>query len=75
MALWFRLHLNDEQIGVAEVQRRDVLDLADPATADAVSTYVVRLDGRTVGTLTHRYGNGAWSLVAKAADLIAGVEQ
>ncbi len=74
MALWLRLMANADPIGVVEIQRREVLDLADPAVADAVSTYDVRRDREQVGTVTHRYGDGAWVLLAKAAALVAAVK-
>lgn len=73
--LWASLRANRERIGTVEIQRREVLDLADPAVGEAVSAYTVRLDGRAVGTVTHRYGDGAWALLAKAASLVAGAEE
>lgn len=72
MALWFRLNINLERIGVVEIRRRGQLDLSDPvAIANVRSTYDVRRNGHLVGQVTHRYGDGAWRLVAHAADLIA----
>lgn len=63
-----------EGIGTLEIQRHEPLDLTDPAAiVDVVSTYTVRLDGQDRGTVRHRYGDGAWVLLAKAAALVAGV--
>lgn len=72
MALWFELKVNAERIGVVEIRRLEHLDLTDPAAiADAVSTYEIRRDEQVIGSLMHRYGDGAWRLLAEAADLIA----
>lgn len=72
MALWFDLRVNANRIGLVEIRRVEHLDLADQAAiADAVSTYRIRRDGRYVGAVRHRYGDGAWQLLAAAADLIA----
>jgi hypothetical protein len=68
----FRLDINDTRIGVVEIRRRQRLDLTDQAAIqDVVSTYTVSRDHRKVGEVQHRYGDGAWRLVAAAADLIA----
>lgn len=67
MSLWFVLKINDlPSIGTFEAQRLEPLDLADPATTDAVSTYRVRINGAPVGTVRHRYGDGAWELIRRA---------
>jgi hypothetical protein len=73
MALWFNLKINEQCIGGVEVQRREPLDLSDPsAIQHEVCTYDVFLDGCRLGSVRHRYGAGAWRLLAAAADLIAG---
>lgn len=66
MSLWFVLTVNEQPIGSCEIQRREPLDLADPAVVDAVSTYDVRIDGRPVCQVRHRYGDGAWALLRLA---------
>jgi hypothetical protein len=71
MALWFTLSINDERIGHVEIRRREPLDLRDPAAiADVWSMYDVRRDGHLVGQVRHRYGAGAWTLLALASNLI-----
>ena len=72
MALWARLMVNAEQIGVVEIQRREFLDLtAQASIQDEVSTYDVTVDGQACGTVRHRYGDGAWRLLALAAEAVA----
>jgi hypothetical protein len=72
MAIWFDLCLNNTTLGLIEIQRIDKLDLSDPdAIANAVCTYIVRLDGLTVGTVQHRYGDGVFPLITIAANLLA----
>jgi hypothetical protein len=72
MALWFDVNINSQRIGTIDIQRREPLDLTDPASIqDAVCTYVVRRDGDLVGTVRHRYGDGVWVLLVIATDLIA----
>jgi hypothetical protein len=72
MAVWFHLNINDTVIGMVEIRRRQPLDLTDQAgIQDVVSIYTVSRDHRKVGEVQHRYGDGAWRLVAAAADLIA----
>lgn len=67
MSLWFPLNINDERIGVAEITRREFLDLTDRAAiANQVCTYLVRINDVDHGTVRHRYGDGAWAL-ARAA--------
>jgi hypothetical protein len=69
MALHSILKINGYPIGSVYAQRREALDLQDPATVDAVSTYDARVlyaDDREApweGTVRHRYGDGAWELV------------
>lgn len=72
MALWFNLKINEERIGGVEIRRREPLDLSNPSAIQReVCTYDVFLDGRRFGPVRHRYGDGAWRLLATAADLIA----
>ena len=70
MALWFDLRINAQTIGNVEIRRRSWLDLDDPLTADTWNTYDVRRDGVLVGQVRHRYGHGAWKLLALAASLL-----
>jgi hypothetical protein len=69
MALWFRLHANADGIGSFEARRVEALDLTDLAVDDAVSTYEITIDGRLVGTVRHRYGDGPWELIRKGLAL------
>lgn len=72
MSLWFDVHVNLDKIGSFEARRHEPLDLADPAQiADEVCTYTIRIDGETVGTVRHRYGDGAWALVRAGLTLAA----
>lgn len=77
MSLWFDLNLTAGRghhvvIGQVEIRRVEWLDLTDQAAiADVVSTYDVHHDGQHIGQVRHRYGDGKWPLVAKAANLIA----
>lgn len=72
MALWFQLKVNTELLGTVEIRRCTTLDLADPAAiADVISTYTVRRDTAYVGTVQHRYGDGAWKLLAAVTSLLA----
>lgn len=63
MALHFDLKINNQSIGYFEALR--VVGSADP---DSVNIYQVTLAGPVGewrGTVTHRYGDGAWDLVRK----------
>lgn len=72
MALWFNLRINDERIGVVEIQRRELLDLSDPAAiANEWCTYDVLRDEQLIGQVRHMYGHGAWRLLALASNLLA----
>lgn len=73
MSLWARVNVNADRVGLIEVQRDEHLDLTgDRAQVDAaVCSYTVRLDGREIGKVRHRYGDRAWRLLAKACDLTA----
>lgn len=71
MALWMRLMLNDCSIGYLEARRRDH---RNPPHEDDVCLYdwTVSLNGHDdvrssvqAAPLAHRYGDGAWALVAK----------
>lgn len=67
MALWCWLNVNDQRIGLLDIQRHESLDLTDrEAVADVVSTYTVRIDGVERATVRHRYGDGAWALLRTA---------
>ncbi len=69
--LHFDLRINGSLLSRIEVQRREHLNLSDPASiADVVSTYEVRLDGRVVGEVKHRYGDRAPTLARLALELI-----
>lgn len=71
MALWFELKVNHDHIGTVEIRRREHLDLTDRAAiASAWCTYTVRQNGHLIGEVRHRYGDGAWRLLALATDLI-----
>jgi hypothetical protein len=69
VALWFPLKINDHTIGTMEIRRVEYRDLDDPGIDDTINTYVVMVDGRQVGELRHRYGDGAWTLVRSAFGL------
>jgi hypothetical protein len=72
MALHYDLQINREMIGWVEIQRIEERDISNAAAvADVWSTYKVKRDGRLVGTLQHRYGDGAWQLNRLAAALLA----
>jgi hypothetical protein len=76
VALWFTLNAGSQTIGHVEIQRREHLDLTDPAAvADARSTYDVYRDGHPVGRVTHRYGDGAWVLLSLAAAVLAETDR
>jgi hypothetical protein len=72
MSLWFNLRINDERIGVVEIQRREALDLSNPAAiANEWCTYDVLRDEQLIGQVRHMYGHGAWRLLALASNLLA----
>lgn len=67
MSLVANLFINWDCIGQMEIQRLRHLDLSDKAAiADEVCEYQVFVDGKPVCCVTHRYGDGAWALAAKA---------
>ncbi len=69
--LHFDLRINGNLLSRIEVQRREHLDLSDrDAIADVVSTYNVRLNGRMIGQVRHRYGDRAPTLARLALELI-----
>jgi hypothetical protein len=75
MSAWYSVKINDQHIGMVEIQRQEPLDLSDPAAiADEVCTYTVRRDRQVVGEVKHRYGDKVWKLNALAAALIANVD-
>lgn len=66
MSLWLDLNINANiHVGRMEIMRQEFYD-GDPPD-DSVNTYVVMVDGKNMGMVRHRYGNGAWGLLAKAA--------
>ncbi len=75
MALYFDLRINSNVLGRVEVRRQERVDISDPeAIADEIFTYTVTRDGRPMGTVVHRYGRGAWALLAEVADLLAELD-
>jgi hypothetical protein len=76
MSLYFDLRIQHQIIGSMEIQRVEDLDLIDKeAIADAVSTYKVRVNDKMVGTVHHRYGDGAWVLLGKAVELYVSMDR
>ncbi len=68
MSLVANLFVNWNCIGQMEIQRLRYLDLSDKAAiADEVCEYQVSVDGKPACRVTHRYGDGAWVLLATAA--------
>jgi hypothetical protein len=60
--------MNTKEIGslvVRRITQTDRTGLGD----DEVSTYIVIRDGREMGKVQHRYGDGPWVLVRKALEL------
>jgi hypothetical protein len=70
MALWFALRVNDTTIGDLVIRRLHDLDQDDPE--NTVSDYEVLHNGDAIGTVQHRYGDGAWVLVQKAVGMVNG---
>lgn len=71
MALWFPLRVNLTQIGHFEAQRIENGPIPDGGTIDdAINTYRVTVtrtgQPSTEFDLQHRYGDGAWALIADA---------
>lgn len=76
MALIARVYVNDDQIGVIAARRTrrgfngrgpqqdDVFEYEVTSTMNGASRHA---------TVTHRYGDGAAALIAKAAEAVAGV--
>lgn len=73
MTLIARLYINDTPIGAIHVTRTRRGSRPDGLpTDDEVHTYRVlrELNGQhTTGTVVHRYGDGAWTLISKAATI------
>lgn len=71
MALHFDLDVNNSGIGYFEAVR-----LGGDAEPDAVNTYKVLIIDQNhdthCGLVEHRYGDGAWVLVAKAVERVMG---
>jgi hypothetical protein len=71
MSLWVSLQIGDLPIGNMEIQRQRALDLSDPeAIANVTSKYKVKIDGKVIGKVDHRYGDGAWILLKKAMEIV-----
>ena len=69
MSLYFTLRVNlENSLGQVSITR--TTNTSRSAFADMVSEYTVRLDGRRMGTVQHRYGDGAFVLASKALLLI-----
>jgi hypothetical protein len=56
-------------LGTVSITRADHLDETAPGF-DTECVYTVRFNGRTAGTVRHRYGDDAWTLAWKATELI-----
>jgi hypothetical protein len=63
-----------KSLGLVEIQRVDNVTEGNPGP-DLVSTYSVRVEGVQLGTVRHRYGDGAWRLLALASEAVAVAEQ
>lgn len=71
MGLGIKIDINGNGIGKAFIRRTEYVDISDPAAiADKVLTYAVHLNGLMIGYVEHRYGDGAWKLVAIASEFI-----
>jgi hypothetical protein len=71
MSLWAELRVGTVYVGFLEIQRAEHLDLSDKAAiADTVNTYNVFKDNNLVGTVKHRYGDGAWKLFQLAVNIL-----
>jgi hypothetical protein len=69
VSLWFDLRVGRNVIGRMEIRRTRYLDLTDKAAiADEVSVYEITIDDEPRGTVEHRYGDGAWTLLRKALE-------
>jgi hypothetical protein len=68
MSLHISLHVNDKPIGRMVITRQAPLDTG--MKPDTVGLYAVMVDGKYIGQLEHRYGDGPWVLTAKAAGLL-----
>jgi len=74
MSLYFELKATSMTgavtIGTVQIRRLEPLERpADPE--EEVHNYEVTVDGRVIGSLEHRYGDGAWHLAHKATALIS----
>lgn len=70
MSVWFDLNVGSQRIANIEIRRMDNTHAVILEDGD-VSQYKVRIDGHIIGTVQHRYGNGAFRLVCLAMDLAA----
>lgn len=69
MALWLNLKINRDLVGRLEVVR--VTNTEGTPGPDVVSNYKVVKDGKRIGEVCHRYGDGPWMLLALASGLAA----
>lgn len=73
MSLWFELHVNSNAVGKLTVRRVTNTEVhplrGGHDDDDMVSSYLVVRDGQEIGTLKHRYGDGAWALARSALDM------
>lgn len=75
MALWARVMVNSQSIGLIEAQCVST-NRPQPPVVDAEYEYdfKVQVNGTVVsGTLTHRYGDGALALMRKVLDRAEGL--
>ena len=68
MSLWLRLHANNDSLGMLVIRCTNAE--RGISYQDATYRYEVDLDGRVLGYVDHRYGDGAWALVHKAVTLV-----
>jgi hypothetical protein len=68
VSLNFELKVNSTPIGTMEIRRTVDLNGSTPAP-NAKYSYVVYVDGKMIGEVDHRYGDGPWALVHKATML------
>lgn len=68
MALWFKLRINNEEIGLFTAQRRE--SLAELADSEKIGTYDVEITDQLGNVkrfvVRHPYNDGAWALVERS---------
>ena len=70
--MYFTLRVNlDESLGQVSIRRLTNLGKPGRQAAGTTNTYEVRLDGRKMGTVEHRYDDGAFLLASKALALVS----